>query len=86
VTLLQGAVILITPENKRRFHAVKTIHTTPGFHTVCYTLTDVIAQTVHANPGDCEDIPALEAKIFGAVEELRTLGLAVQDRLRLAAA
>jgi hypothetical protein len=85
VTLLEGSVILITEHGKQQFDAVTTVLTRPGFHTVCYTLTPVIAQTVHPNPDNIEDTDRLEREIFGSVEELRALGLLVQARLRLAA-
>jgi hypothetical protein len=83
VTLLKGSVVLITPETKRQVDAITTLHTTPGFYMVVYTLTDVEAQTVHPNPHNSCDVVALEAQIFGPAEELRQLGLAVEERLLL---
>jgi hypothetical protein len=85
VTLLEGSVILITEHDKQQFDAVTTVLTRPGFHTVVYTLTPVIAQTVHPNPHDIRDTEELEREIFGPVEELRALGLRVRDQLRIAA-
>ncbi len=85
VTLLEGSVILITKDEKRQFDAVTTILTRPGFHTVVYTLTPVIARTVHTNVEDSRDVEALEQEIFGPVEELRALGAQVRDQLRIAA-
>lgn len=81
VSLLKGSVILITPDSKQRIDAVTTVHTTPGYHMVVYTLTDIKAQTVHPNPEHSFDVKALEDAIFGPVEELRALGLTVQARL-----
>lgn len=85
VSLLEGSVILITEDDKRQFDAVTTVLTRPGFHTVVYTLTPVVAQTVHYNCNDLRDVEALEKEIFGPIEELRALGLRVQAQLRLAA-
>lgn len=82
-SLLKGSVILITEEGKRQVDAVTTLHTRPGFHMVIYALTDIEAQTVHPNPTNSRDIDALEAEIFGPIDELRRLGLAVQERLQL---
>lgn len=81
VTLLSGAVILITEHAQRELGAVKTIHTSPGYHVVCYTLTDIEAQTVHPNPTNSYDLAALEAEIFEPVAALTELGHAVARRL-----
>lgn len=81
VTLLEGSVILITPEGRRQVDAVTTLHSQPGFLMVVAALTDVKAQTVHPNADHCTDIEELESRIFGSVEELRELGLTVERRL-----
>jgi hypothetical protein len=82
VSLLVGSVILITPEGKKVMEAPITVHTVPGYHMVVYTLTDIEAQSVHANPGDALDAEALESAYFEPADKLYQLGLQVDERLR----
>lgn len=83
VSLLSGSLIWITEHGRRHIDKHLTIHTQPGFHMVCYTLTDVTAQTVHANPMNSTDIQALEDEFFEPVSTLRQIAMRVDERLRL---
>lgn len=82
--LVEGEVIHVTPEGKKlRVSAPFTLHTPPGYHTVFYTLTDVVGRTVHPNPTNTKDTEALEASIFEPAATLTLLGEYVDKRLIL---
>jgi hypothetical protein len=83
ITLLEGTAILIRPEAKIEYNAVKTLHTVPGFQVIAYMVTDVTVQTVHANPEDLEDVDELENRIFRPAEDTLRLGREIRDTLRL---
>lgn len=82
-TLVEGAVLYITPTSRCLIHAPHTVHTQPGDHMVLFTLTDIVGRTVHSNPNDSRDIQALEDQAFERAEVLQALGHAVRERLDL---
>lgn len=84
VTLLKGSVILITEAGKRQVDATTTVHTSPGYCMVVATLTDIEAQTVHANPGNSEDLDALELDAFEPADSMHELGMRVAGQMELA--
>jgi hypothetical protein len=80
--LVEGTVLLIGPDGFRvGKQAPDSVQTGPGFQCVCFTLSNVIARTVHPNPNDSRDIAALEAEIFESPESLLELGSQVERRL-----
>jgi hypothetical protein len=81
--LVKGQVIHITPDDKRTIEAPFTVHTTPGYHMVFYTVSDVLGRTLHPNPDEIRDIDWLENDIFESIGELIHLGEAVETRLLL---
>lgn len=86
VSLMKGSAILITPAGKKQYDGPVGLLTDPGFHTVAYMLTDCEVWTFHGNPSGSTDKDALEAKIFGSIEEMMALGVLVQQRLGILAA
>jgi len=80
VQLLQGSVVLITEQGRQIRHAPDSIHSPPGFHTVCFTLTDVLGQTVHEDTGE-RNVDVLENGIFESVDSLKEIGATVHHRL-----
>lgn len=82
--LLEGSVMHISEDSKRVVDAPFSLHTTPGYHMVMYTLTDVVGRTVHPNPSDSRDTQALEDDIFESTESLKELGREVHEKLELA--
>jgi len=66
VKLLKGSASLIMEDREQIFHAPSVIHTVAGFQTVCFTITDITAQSWHFNPDGCRDIDELEDEHFGS--------------------
>lgn len=79
--LVEGSIILVTPERKLRVDAVTTVHSTPGYHMVLYAITDCIGRTVHPNPTNSHDFDAMENEAFEPVETLMSDGVRVAQRL-----
>lgn len=71
--LLEGSVVLVMPEGKCVFEAPDSMTTVPGFHSVAYTLTDVVAQTVHIDTGE-RDLKKVEDALFEEPPEMLALG------------
>lgn len=65
VKLIEGSALLVTSLGTVRHNAPSMIHTVPGFQTVAFTLSPVIAQSWHFNPDGCRDIRELEKEHFG---------------------
>jgi hypothetical protein len=80
MTLLKGSVILIRPERKIRYDAVKSLITSVGFQAVAYTLTDVVVQTVHGNPDGLEDTQVIEDRVFRPAEKTLEAGRLLMQR------
>lgn len=78
--LVSGVAIQITPEGKRIGEAPITMMTTPGYHMVLYSVTDVVGRTIHPNPEDSRDTEWLERDIFESVESLQALGAELHAR------
>ena len=79
--LLSGSIIVLAEGYQQRMDAPQAMLTTPGFHMIVYTLTDIVAQTAHPNPTNSCDWEALEAQIFEPAEVLAKLGRDVRRRL-----
>jgi hypothetical protein len=79
VQLLEGSAILLAPDGRFQFDAYASIMSKPGFHAVCYCITDIIARTVHPNPEDSRDVDALEKKWFGSADEVIVRGREIQN-------
>jgi hypothetical protein len=80
IRLLQGSVILINEHERTTRNAPDSIVSPPGYHTVCFTLTDVLGQTVHPDNGE-RDLTKLENDIFEPIADMVALGEAVHKRL-----
>jgi len=80
VQLLSGTVELITEHGRQIRESPDAMITVPGFHTVFRTLSDVVGRTVHPDNGE-RSVEILEAQIFEPVEELRSLGESIHQRL-----
>lgn len=72
--LVSGSLILISPNGKVRLDAPLQVNTTPGYHMVVYTITDVLARTIHPNVAECRDVAGMTADIFESAEEVLKLG------------
>lgn len=82
LVLLRGKARLISEEGSRDYSAVDMLQTPSGFQTIAYTLTSVLAQTVHANPAELRDIEELEDEIFEAAELTLVRGKEVAMQLQ----
>lgn len=78
--LVSGIVLQVTETGRRVVEAPFTVHTTPGYHMVMFTLTDIVGRTVHPHTGD-KNTQRLEDDIFESVESLKDLGSIVHQRL-----
>jgi hypothetical protein len=79
--LLEGSLILVHREGCREaLTAPSEILTLPGYQMVLYTVTDVLAQTVHPNPTGERDIQRLEEDIFESAESVKELGAALHQQ------
>jgi len=72
--LVIGEVLHVTDSERRKLSAPYREHTTPGYHVIVYTLTDIVCRTVHPNPNGVTDYKVLEDIIFGPAEEVMKLG------------
>jgi len=82
--LLKGSLVLLGPDGYSvGFQAPTSLRTGPGYQAVCFTLSNVVARTIHPNPEDVRDIEALEASIFESPESLVDLGSQIERRLLL---
>lgn len=79
--LLEGSVLLIGEGFRMGKQAPDAVTTGPGFQMVCFTLSNVVARTIHPNPEDSRDIEALEADIFESPESLIEFGSQIERRL-----
>lgn len=79
--LIEGSVVHISEQERRTADAPFEMCTTPGYHMVLYTLTDIVGHTIHPNPDESRDTDALEATIFETSEELKSLGESLHRRL-----
>lgn len=80
--LLEGSVILCGEGSRVRIDAPYAIKTNQGFQMVVYTLTPIVAVTIHPNPEGSRNIDELEDKWF--MPEVDTLELGKAVHLRLA--
>jgi hypothetical protein len=74
VQLISGVVIHLHEGRRILIDKPVSVVTPPGYQMAAYTLTDVVARTVHPNPNESRDVDALENEAFGAVELLRARG------------
>ena len=81
--LVSGSLIHIAPDARRLVEAPFSMHTTPGYHMVLYSLIDVVGRTYHPNPNEVRDVDTLENDIFEPVSALISLGEQVETRLLL---
>lgn len=73
--LVIGEVLHVNEKGERRkLIAPYREHTTPGYHVVVHTLTDIVCRTVHPNPQGITDYKVLENHIFGPAEPVMRLG------------
>jgi hypothetical protein len=79
--LVKGSIIMITPNGKIRLDAPAQIMSTPGYHMVLYSITDVVGRTVHGNVAECTDVKGMEDDIFESADELIALGRSLQLRI-----
>lgn len=79
--LLKGTVVHIAESGHRTIEAPFEMFTTPGYHMVLYTLTDIVGRTVHANADESRDTASLEEDIFEPVDALKDLGESIHQRL-----
>jgi hypothetical protein len=83
VRLVSGKAFLIEEAGKMLKEAPAEIMTRPGYQTVAYTITDVVAQTVHPNPLELRDVQVLEDLIFGPAELVLEEGRLLAELLGL---
>jgi hypothetical protein len=81
VELLQGKVVHITEHGRRIVSAPYSMFTRANYQTVCYTITDVIARSVHPNEDNCKNIDIVEARAFCPAQEIFDRGQAVMERI-----
>lgn len=80
IRLLEGSVVLIEEGKRTVYNAPDSIVSAPGYHTVCFTLTAVLGQTVHPDNGE-RDLYKLENDIFEPIADMIALGETVHKRL-----
>lgn len=83
VKLISGKAFLIEEAGKQLKEAPTEMLTKPGYQTVAYTLSDVVAQTVHPNPDELRDVQGLEDDIFESAESVMLRGKQVAEQLLL---
>lgn len=74
IQLVKGSVILIGPEGKFPLTAPYQVQSQPGQNIVCYTVTDVVARTIHMNVLECRDTTLLERTAFDSAQDIIDLG------------
>lgn len=79
--LLEGEVIHVTEGARIHRKAPFSVHTTPGYQMVVYTMTPIKARTVHPNPTDSRDVDELENSIFEPADKVKALGESIRKRL-----
>lgn len=83
--LVSGKILLITEDAKTHMEAPAELHSKPGYMMCLYSKTDVVGRTYHPGvsvPDTVDDwIPAAEAQIFGAIDELVALGEQVRRKI-----
>lgn len=80
IRLLEGSVILIEENGRTMRTAPDSIVSAPGYHTVVFTLTPVLGQTVHPDTGE-RNLDKLETAIFEPLDDMIALGESVYKRL-----
>lgn len=81
--LIEGSLIHVTEEGSRRVDAPFTLHSTPGYQMVLYSLTPIVGRSIHLNPSDSRDIQTLEDEAFESVESLKNHGERISERIGL---
>ena len=61
--ILRGRLIVITDEGRKELAAPAFFETKPGTKRVLYSVEDTVFVTVHPNPTNTQDVPALELRI-----------------------
>lgn len=86
--LVSGRILLITEDAKTHMEAPAELWSKPGYMMCLYSKTEVIGRTYHPfetlSAGDAEatlPVSALEAQIFGAIDELAALGEKVRQKI-----
>jgi hypothetical protein len=83
--LLEGTLAILQPEGEYYFYGPSEMHTTPGYQTVCTSITTCVAETWHPNPSELRDVKLLEDDIFLPADEVLQHGelvaIKLEDRL-----
>lgn len=64
VQLVSGSVVNITEAGMQELSGPFEFESAPGYQVLCYTLTDIVARTVHKNPDRLTDWKQLEDRDF----------------------
>jgi len=86
IKLLSGKAILIEEYGKEIREAPDEMTSVPGYQTVAYTLTDVVAETIHPNPlklHSQRQTDLLESYIFEPVDLVLQRGKEISELLLL---
>jgi hypothetical protein len=78
--LVSGKLLHIEEYIKRVIYAPFEMTTKPGYQMALYAMQDVVGRTYHLDTG-VRDVEKLEADIFHPLNELKTLGSQVAQRL-----
>lgn len=81
--LVSGKVLLVTEHAKRHIEAPFEIFTEPCYQMVLMAVEDTVGRTYHPNPAEDRDLQKLEDDAFRPGEEIRLIGQAVAERIRL---
>ena len=68
--LLEGTLVHVTEHARRIVEAPFSLTSTPGYHMVFYTLTEVCGRTVHPNDEESREVEQLERQIFAPAADL----------------
>jgi hypothetical protein len=82
VRLVEGECTLFHPGGTLYCNAPFEIESDPGFHSVVYTITDVVGETIHPNPDESRDVEALELRDFEPAQELFNRGQVLIEQER----
>lgn len=79
---ISGRVVLYINGERRDFDGPFELHTQAGTQIAAHAITDHVAHTYHANPGESRNVDECEAAAFAAADEVLQLGKVVGMRLK----
>jgi hypothetical protein len=81
VQLVSGTVVNVTEAGQQELSGPFEFDSVPGYQVVCYTLTEIVARTVHKNPLGLTDWQQLEDRDFVPAAAILERGKMVEAKL-----